>query len=51
MAKFENFSKRNFNTEFEINSVGILDISPYTKSEQPRLAGKYLNETFKKQYG
>ena len=30
------FYKMNFNTGFEISSVGILNISPYTKFEQPR---------------
>ena len=36
------FSKRNFDTGFEISSVGIPEISPYTKSEQPRVAEKHL---------
>ena len=26
----------------EISSVGIPEISPYTKPEQPRVAGKHL---------
>ena len=45
MAKFETsqlFSKRNFDAGFEISSVGILDISSYTKSEKSRVAGKHL---------
>ena len=36
------FSKTNFDTGFETSSVDILDISPYTKSEHPRIAGKHL---------
>ena len=35
------FSKRNFETEFEISFVGTMDISSYTQSEQPRVAGKH----------
>ena len=40
-------SKKNFETGFEIRSVGILDISPYTKSEQPRIAEKHLTRRAK----
>ena len=40
------FSKRNFDTGFKICPVGILDIS-YTKSEQPRTAGKHLTRIAK----
>ena len=36
------FPKKNFDTGFEISSVGIPEISPYTKSEQPRVRGKHL---------
>ena len=36
------FSKRNFDTGVGISFVGIPEISPYTKSEQPRIAGKHL---------
>ena len=32
----------NFNRGFEISFVGIIDISSYTKSEQPRVAGNHL---------
>ena len=32
---------------FEISTVVILDISPYTKSEQPRIAGKHLTRRAK----
>ena len=42
------FSKRNFDTEFEISCVGILDISPYTKSEQARAAEKHLQQDMQK---
>ena len=35
------FSKKNFDTEFEISLFGTMDISPYTQSEQPRVAGKH----------
>ena len=35
------FSKRNFDTGFEISFVGTLDISSYTKSEPLRVAGKH----------
>ena len=48
MAKF--LSKRNFDIGFRISSVGILDISPYTKSEQPRIAGKSLTRIAKNGY-
>ena len=34
------FSMRDFGTEFKIRFVGTMDISSYTKSEQPRVAGK-----------
>ena len=34
----------------EISSVGILEISPYTKSEQPRIAGKHLTRHAKNDY-
>ena len=44
------FSKRNFDTGFEISSVGIPEISPYTKSEQPRVAGKHLMRHAKNGY-
>ena len=43
--KFETsllFSKRNIDTGFEISFVGTVDISTYTQSEQPRVAGKHL---------
>ena len=36
------FSKRNLDTGFEISSVDIPEISPHTKCEQPRVAGKHL---------
>ena len=41
------FSERNFDTGFEISSVNILNISPYKKSEQPRIAGKNLTRLAK----
>ena len=44
------FSKKNFDTGFGINSVGIPGISPYTKSEQPRIAKKNLTRHAKKGY-
>ena len=47
---FNCFSKRNFDTEFEISSIGILDISPCMKSEQPRVAGKHLTRQVKNGY-
>ena len=34
------FTKRNFDTESKISFVGTMDISSYTQSEQPRVAGK-----------
>ena len=39
-----------FDTGLEISSVGILDISPYTKSEQPMVAGKHLKRPAKNGY-
>ena len=36
--------------EFELSFVGILEISPYTKSEQPRIAGKHLTRHAKNGY-
>ena len=33
-----------------ISSVGIPEISPYTKSEQPRIAGKHLTRHAKNSY-
>ena len=48
MAKIA--SKRNFDTGFGISSVGIPKISPYTKSEQPRVAGKHLTRHAKNGY-
>ena len=36
------FSKRIFDTRFDIGSVDISEISQHTKSEQPRVAGKHL---------
>jgi len=33
-----------------ISSVGIPEISPYTKSEQPRIAGKHLTRHAKNGY-
>ena len=44
------FSKKNFDKGFEISSVGIPEISPYTKSEQPRIAGKHLTRHAKNGY-
>ena len=41
------FSMRNFDTEFEISFVGTMNISSYTKSEQPRVAEKYLTRLAK----
>ena len=41
------FSKRNFDTRFRISSVGIPEISPYTKSKQPRITGKHLTRLAK----
>ena len=35
---------------FGISSVGIPKISPYTKSEQPRIAGKHLTRQAKNGY-
>ena len=40
----------NFDTEFEISSVGILEISLYTKSEQRRVAAKHLTRHAKTGY-
>ena len=34
------FSKRNFDTEFEISFVGTINISSHTQSEQLRVAAK-----------
>ena len=49
--RLRNFiSKRNFDTGFEISSVGIPEISPYTKSEQPSIAGKHLTRHAKNGY-
>ena len=53
MAIFETlevFLKRKFDTGIGIISVGIPEISPYTKSEQPRIAGKHLNTHAKNGY-
>ena len=53
MAMFETlnfFSKWNFDTEFGIISVGISGISPYTKSEKPRVAVKHLMRHAKNGY-
>ena len=44
------FSKVNFDPGFAISPVGILDISPYTKSEQPRVAEKRLTRHAKNGY-
>ena len=44
------FSKRNFDTGYEISSVGITDFSVYTKSEQLRIAGKHLTRLVKNGY-
>ena len=33
-----------------ISSVGIPEISPYTKSQQPRIAGKHLTRHAKNGY-
>ena len=33
-----------------ISSIGIPEISPYTKSEQPRIAGKNLTRYVKNGY-
>ena len=44
------FSRRNFDRGFEISSVGILDISPYPKSEQHRVAGNHLTRHAKNGY-
>ena len=44
------FSKRNFDTGYEISSFGILEFSLYTKSEQPRIAGKQLTRHVKNGY-
>ena len=33
-----------------ISSVGIPEISPYTKSKQPRVAGKHLTRYVKNGY-
>ena len=41
------FSKRNLDTRFEISSVGIPEISPYTKY---RMAGKHLTRHAKNGY-
>ena len=35
---------------FGISSVGIPEMSPYTKSEQPRVAGKHLTRHAKNDY-
>ena len=42
------FSKKNFNTGFEISSVRIPEISPYRKSGHPRIAEKQLTRLAKK---
>ena len=44
------FSKRNFDIGLGISSVGIPEISPYTKSEQPRIAGNHLTRHAKNDY-
>ena len=36
------FSKRNFDTGFQINFVSTMDISPYTQSNQRKIAEKHL---------
>ena len=49
--RLHNFiSKRNFDTGFEISYVGILDISPYTKSELRRVAGNHITRLTKNGY-
>ena len=49
--KLRNFySKRNFDTELEIGSVGIPEFSPYTKSEQPTVAGQHITRHAKYRY-
>ena len=40
----------NFNTGFEISSVGTPEISPYTKFEQPMIAVKHLTRRAKNGY-
>ena len=41
------FSKRNFDTRFELSFVGIMDISSYKQSEKPRASGKHLTRLAK----
>ena len=49
--RLNNFlSKRNFDTGFEISFVGTMDISLYTKSEQPKVERKYLRDLRKTAY-
>ena len=44
------FYKRKFDMGLGISSVGIPEISPYAKSEQPRVAGKHLTRHAKNGY-
>ena len=41
------FSKKKFDTGFEINFVGTMNISSYTQSEQARIAEKYITRLAK----
>ena len=43
----ELFSKTKFNSWFGISFVGTMDISSYTQSERPRIAGKYITRLVK----
>ena len=44
------FSKRIFDMGLGITSVGISEISPYKKFEQPRIAEKHLTRHAKNGY-
>ena len=53
MAIFETsvtFFKKNVDTEYKVSFVGIPKILPYTKSEQPTIAGKHLTRHVKNGY-
>ena len=46
--RFRNFfSKKNFDTRFEISLFCTMNMSSYMQSEQPSLAGKHLRDLLK----
>ena len=44
------FSRKNFNRGFEISFDSTMNISMYTQSEQPMVAGKHLTRPAKNGY-